>query len=70
MEEEKKRYCVICSGVVHISECPSQTTCYDNKFKSETEKEMIHNSCEEAIDAVATRGNMCVEGKKKINEQL
>jgi len=40
------------------------------KQQIQTEKEMIHNSCEEDIDAVATRGNMCVEGRKKINEQL
>jgi len=33
-------------------------------------KRMIHNSCEEDIDAVATRGNMCVEERMKINEQL
>jgi len=69
-----KRYCVIWSGVVHISECPSQTSRYNNKFKSEThrkKKEMIHNSCEEDIDAVATRGEyVCVEGRKEINEQL
>jgi hypothetical protein len=42
----------------------------DSKVKH-TEKELIHNSCEEDIDAVATSGkrNMCAEGRKKINEQ-
>jgi len=39
--------------------------------KHTEKKEMIHNSCEEDIDAVATRGEyVCVEGRKEINEQL
>ena len=41
-----------------------------NSKVKHTEKEMIRNSCGEDIDAVATRGNMCVERRKEINEQL
>lgn len=45
---------------------PKQFVMTTNSKVKHTEKEMIHNSCEEDIDAVATRGNVC--GGKKENK--